>query len=93
MNNHQLNSRAWIAFCYISFAVAVGFTTIGIWATAISLEMKAFMVMGLLFSVGSAFTLAKTLRDEHEASRLHNRLDEARTEKLLREVDPVRDVA
>ena len=93
MKAHQLNSRAWIAFCYISFAVATGFTTIGIWAMSISLEMKAFMVMGLLFSVGSAFTLAKTLRDEHEASRLHNRLDEARTEKLLREVDPVRDVA
>ena len=93
MTPHQLNSRAWIAFCYISFATALGFTAIGIWAMAISLEMKAFMLMGLLFSVGSAFTLAKTLRDEHEASRLHNRLDEARTEKLLREVDPARDVA
>ena len=93
MNAHHLNSRAWIAFCYISFAVAVGFTTIGIWAMAISLEMKAFMIMGLLFSIGSAFTLAKTLRDEHEASRFHNRLDDARTERLLREVDPDRDAA
>jgi len=93
MNAHHLNSRAWVAFCYISFGVAVGFTTIGIWAMAISLEMKAFMVMGLLFSIGSAFTLAKTLRDEHEASQLHHRLDDARTEKLLREVDPLRDAA
>jgi hypothetical protein len=93
MNRHQLNSRAWIAFCYISFAVAVGFTAIGIQAMDISLEMKAFMVMGLLFSIGSAFTLAKTLRDEHETNQLHHRLDDARTEKLLREVDPIRDRA
>lgn len=93
MNAHQLNSRAWISFCYISFAVAVGFTGIGIWAMAITLEMKAFMLMGLLFSIGSAFTLAKTLRDEHEASQFHTKLDDARTEKLLREVDPIRDAA
>ncbi len=93
MKAHQLNSRAWIMFCYISFAVASGFTTIGIWAMSISLEMKAFMVMGLLFSIGSAFTLAKTLRDEHEAGQFHAKLDEARTERLLREVDPLKDVA
>jgi len=93
MNANQFNSRAWISFCYISFAVAVGFTAIGIWAMAISLEMKAFMGMGLLFSIGSAFTRAKTLRDEHEASQFHTKLDEARTERLLREVDPERDAA
>ena len=93
MNTHQLNSRAWISFCYISFAVAVGLTGIGIWAMSISLEMKAFMVMGVLFSVGSAFTLAKTLRDEHEANLFHHKLDEARTERLLREVDTVQDAA
>lgn len=93
MNANQLNSRAWISFCYISFAVAVGFTGIGIWAMAISLEMKAFMLMGLLFSIGSAFTLAKTLRDEHEATQFHAKLDDARTERLLREVDTVKDAA
>lgn len=93
MNANRFNSRAWIGFCYISFAVAVGFTAIGIWAMAISLEMKAFMGMGLLFSIGSAFTLAKTLRDEHEANQFHARLDDARTERLLREADPVKDAA
>ena len=93
MKAHQLNSRAWVMFCYISFAVATGFTSIGIWAMAISLEMKAFMLMGLLFSIGSAFTLAKTLRDEHEASQFHSKLEEARTERLLREVDPEREAA
>ena len=43
--------------------------------------------MGLLFTTGSAFTLAKTLRDDHEASLLHHKLEEARTERLLRDTE------
>ena len=80
------NSKAWIMYCYVSFGIAIGATFLGIWTSGMSIEMKAFSGMGLLFSVGSAFTLAKTLRDEHEAELFHHRLDEARTEKLLREV-------
>ena len=52
-----------------------------------TLEMKAFVTMGTLLITSSSFTLAKTLRDEHEAQRFHNQLEDARTEKLLREVD------
>lgn len=87
MNPKSLNSRAWISYCYVSFAVAVGLTMLGVWVVPIAIEMKAFMAMGLLFSVGSAFTLSKTLRDEHEAGQFHYRLDEARTERLLRDVE------
>ena len=87
MTPHTLNSKAWIFFCYVSFAIALGFTGIGIWAMEISLPMKAFMAMGLLFTTGSAFTLAKTLRDEHEAQLFHNKLEDAKTERLLREVE------
>jgi hypothetical protein len=32
----------------------------------------------------SCFTLAKSLRDMHEAGRMINRIEEARTERLLR---------
>ena len=87
MTPNTANSKAWILFCYISFAVALGVTGIGIWAMEISLAMKAFMGMGLLFTTGSAFTLAKTLRDEHEAQLFHHKLEDARTERLLREVE------
>lgn len=44
---------------------------------------KGYLAMGMVFAVGAAFTLAKTLRDEHEARRMADRLDEARAEKLL----------
>ena len=34
--------------------------------------------MSMVFLIGSAFTLAKTQRDEFEGKRLANRLDEAK---------------
>jgi hypothetical protein len=45
--------------------------------------------MGLLFTIGSTFSLAKTLRDVHEQQRITARIDEARMTKLLAEVDPL----
>jgi hypothetical protein len=39
--------------------------------------------MGMAMVIQSCFTLAKTLRDLHETSRMINRIEEARTEKLL----------
>ncbi len=87
MNPNSMNSPAWILFCYVSFAVALSVTLLGVWFAPIDIAMKAFFTMGVLFLTGSAFTLAKTLRDEHEAKRFHNRIDEAKTEKLLREID------
>jgi hypothetical protein len=87
MNPNTLNSKAWIFFCYASFAIALGVTGIGIWGMEISLAMKAFLAMGLFFTTGSAFTLAKTLRDEHEAQQFHTKIEDARTERLLREVE------
>ncbi len=49
--------------------------------------LRAFLGMGLVFSVGSSFSLAKTLRDNHEARRLLNRLSDAKAEKILREFE------
>lgn len=49
--------------------------------------VKGFMGMGMTFSIGSSFTLAKTIRDNHEAYKLISRVDEARVEKLLADHD------
>jgi hypothetical protein len=43
-----------------------------------------------LFSVSSTFTLAKTIRDNHEATKLVARIDEARVEKILTEHHPLK---
>ena len=41
------------------------------------------MAMGLSFSVGSTFSLAKTQRDLHESSKLTSKIEEAKVEQIL----------
>jgi hypothetical protein len=60
---------------------------IGAWITDMTLEMKGFVSMGILLITLSSFTLAKTICDDREAKRFHCQIEEAKTEKLLREVD------
>jgi len=46
--------------------------------------------MGLLFTVGASLSLAKTVRDMHESTRLTARIDEARVTKLIAEHDSLK---
>jgi hypothetical protein len=84
---HNSNTSAWITFTYVSFAIAAGMSAIGIWGLPGDLWQKGYMAMAMVMLVGSCFTLAKTLRDEQEANRLNNRLEEARNEKLLMDIE------
>ncbi len=84
-----VHSGAWILQTWLSFVLAVGVTAMGVYFLPVDGWMKAFLGMGLLFTVGSTFSLAKTLRDVHEQQRLTARIDEARMTKLLAEVDPL----
>jgi hypothetical protein len=83
----QRDTPAWIFQVWASFAVSVGTTAIGVAYLPVDMWMRAFLGMGLLFSVGSALSLSKTLRDNHEARRLVNRLSEAKAEKIIREFE------
>jgi hypothetical protein len=83
----QRDTAAWIFQVWASFALAVGTTAMGIAYLPLDPWIRAFFGMGLLFSVGSAFSLAKTLRDNHEAQRLLNRLSEAKAEKIIRDFE------
>jgi hypothetical protein len=83
------HSGAWVIQTWLSFVLALGVTAIGIYHLPVDGWMKAFLGMGLLFTVGSTFSLAKTLRDVHEQQRMHARIDEARVTRLLAEVDPL----
>lgn len=81
------NSGGWVAFTYIQFGLAIFMTGLGIWAMPIELMAKGYILMAMVFTIGATFTLAKTVRDEHESKRLVNRVEEARTEKLLAEIE------
>lgn len=84
---HQKDTTAWIIQVWASFALATGTTALGIYHLPVDLWIKGFLAMGMLFTMGSCFQLAKTVRDNHEAGRLINRVSEAKAEKILREYE------
>lgn len=85
--NLNSDSPAWLAFVWISFAASMILMCCGIYFLPVDVWIKGYMGMGLFFTVGSSFSLSKTVRDQHESSRLINRLSEAKTEKLLHEFE------
>ena len=79
----DLHAPAWVLFTYISFFASLGILTLGIALLPIDLWMRGFLFMGMLMLVQSCITMTKTQRDMHESSRMVNRSEDARTEKLL----------
>lgn len=61
-------SPLWRLVVWGGFAVAMGLTGWGLLRMNISETYKAYLGVSWLYLVSSAFTLAKTLRDAHEAS-------------------------
>jgi hypothetical protein len=86
MTNPTQQSHAWIMFTYISFGLSLAMVGGGILFLPLDLWVKGYFAMGAALLIQSCFTLSKALRDAHESSRFVNRIEEARTEKLLREV-------
>jgi hypothetical protein len=83
----QRDTPAWLFQVWASFVLSIGVTAVGVAYMPVDPWVRAFLGMGLLFSVGSSLSLAKTLRDNHEAKRLLNKLSEAKTEKILRDFE------
>ncbi|MET9875152.1 YiaA/YiaB family inner membrane protein [Actinacidiphila glaucinigra] len=84
----QRNTAAYSAQAAISFAVALGAMVVGIACLPVGPWVRAFLAVGLLYVVTSAFTLAKVVRDRQEAGQVTSRVDQARLDKLLSEHDP-----
>jgi hypothetical protein len=81
----RYDSPSWIFFVKASFACALAGMAIGILMMPLAIWIQGYLILGTLFLTGSTFTLAKTLRDQFEASKMINKLAQARTEKLLKE--------
>lgn len=84
---NQTNSAGWITYTYASFGIAGAMTALGIWGLPADLWVKGYLAMAVVFLTGATFTLAKTIRDEHEGKRLANRIEDAKTEKILMGID------
>lgn len=83
-------TSAYYVQAVISFAISTGALAVGIGYLPVSAWMRAFLALGLLYVITSAFTLAKVIRDRQETSEIVTRVDQARLEKLLAEHDPFR---
>jgi len=81
------HSSAWLLYVKIAFIIALTALGVGIVFSQTSLMEKGYFAISSLFLVSSSFTLAKTMRDEHEAQRLVNRISEAKTSKILKDYD------
>jgi hypothetical protein len=63
----QVDTSSWVMTVWIAFAAAFCLTAWGLWRMNIGEWQKGFMVVSWLFLVSCTFTLAKMIRDKHEA--------------------------
>lgn len=88
IKTHPTNTNAFYIQSAISFGVALLGLVAGVWYLPVEGWSRAFLSMGILYCVTSAFTLAKCVRDAQESQTVLSRVDEARLERLLQEHDP-----
>ncbi len=70
---HRADTPMWGTVVWGGFGLAIALTAWGLWRMDVNPTYKAYLAVSWLFLVSCVFTLAKTLRDAHEA-----KLDEAR---------------
>ncbi len=66
----QIDTGFWVIAVWVAFAAAIVMTAWGLWRMTLGDWQKYYMVTSWLFLVSSTFTLAKTVRDQHEADLL-----------------------
>jgi hypothetical protein len=87
MNQNVQHSGAWVTFTYVSFAASALMVAIGVYFLPVDLWIKGYLTMGILMLIQCCVTLTKTVRDLHESTRMVNRIEDAKAERLLMEVN------
>jgi len=83
----QQHSQAWVTFSYGSFLAACGLVVAGILFLPVDLWIRAYLFIGMVMLVQASINVTKTLRDNVESDRLVAKLEDAKTEKLLMDVN------
>lgn len=83
-------TAAYYVQAVLSFTLSAAALAVGIAYLPVGGWTRAFLGIGLLYTVTSSFTLAKVVRDRQESTDTVARVDQARLEKLLSEHDPFR---
>jgi hypothetical protein len=85
-NETTQHSGAWVAFTYASFIGSAAMVALGILFMPMDIWVKGYLAMGVVMLVQSCITATKTIRDVHEGRRMVNRIEDAKTERLLMSV-------
>lgn len=85
-------SASWTMFTYFNFAVAATMMAGGIFFLEASFAAKGFYAMAALMLVNSTAGITKSIRDNEESQKLHNKIDDARTERILAEASATQPV-
>lgn len=83
------HSSAFVTFSYATFGLSLAMVGAGVVFMPIDRWMKGFLAMGVVMLIQSCIIVAKTVRDNQEAEKLLNRIEDARTERLLMDVAKV----
>ena len=67
----KTDTPMWRLVVWGGFAFAMSLTAWGLWRMEVNPTYKAFLGVSWLFLISTVFTLAKTLRDAHEAAMNH----------------------
>ncbi|MEV6926428.1 YiaA/YiaB family inner membrane protein [Dactylosporangium sp. NPDC051485] len=86
----QKTTGAFFIQSALSFGISIVGVGAGIAYLPVDAWMRAFLGLGLLYTVTSAFTLAKVIRDQQESATVVQRVDQARLDRILTEHDPFR---
>ena len=70
----QIDTPMWRVVVWAGFALAMGLTGWGLWRMEIQPVWKAYLGVCWLYLISNVFTLAKMLRDAHEADLMEARL-------------------
>jgi hypothetical protein len=90
MSNSQItpkHTNSWMLFTQATFALAAIMMAGGIYFLEASFSAKGFYAMAAIMLVHTSITLTKTMRDNEEASKMITKIEDARTEKLLMEIN------
>jgi hypothetical protein len=71
----KIDTPMWRWVVFGAFGLAMMLTGWGLWRMAINETYKAFLLVSWLFLISSTFTLAKAIRDAHDANTLEARLN------------------
>lgn len=81
----EKTSTYWSVFTKINFIIAIVAIGISVYNLDAPLVVKGYYILASLYLFTTTVILTKTIRDEDESRKMINRIEEAKTNKILKD--------